>query len=206
MDVLDYFPEDHPKRKELIAILNRLINALQKQQDKETGLWQDILNYNGPGKEKNYFETSACCLFVFTVAKGVRKGYLPAIKISIASKGYTGIKGKFIKEENGQANLYRTVIVSGLGGNPFRDGSLDCYMSEPVIMNDPKGIGAFLMASNEMEIQRTLAVGKGKTVVMDNYVNREIQDDAFGKKIVFHYKWREGDNRRFSKLGHVFNK
>ena len=206
VDVLDYFPEDHPKRKELIAILNRLINALQKQQDKETGLWKDILNYNGPGKEKNYFETSACCLFVFTVAKGVRKGYLPAIKISIASKGYTGIKGKFIKEENGQANLYRTVIVSGLGGNPFRDGSLDCYMSEPVIMNDPKGIGAFLMASNEMEIQRTLAVGKGKTVVMDNYVNREIQDDAFGKKIVFHYKWREGDNRRFSKLGHVFNK
>src|SRR5258705_10351110 len=206
VDALDYFPEDHPKRKELIAILNRLVNAIEKQQDKTTGLWKDILNYNGPGKEKNYFEASASCQFVYAVAKGVRKGYLPATKISIATKGYVGILNKFIKTENGQTNLYGTVKVSGLGGNPYRDGSFEYYMSEPVVMNDPKGIGAFLLASNEMEIQRTLAVGKGKTVVMDNYFNRETHDDAFGKKVVFHYKWWEKDNGGFSFMAQVFNK
>ena len=58
-DALDYFPADHPKRKDLIDILNRLVNAIEKVQDKKTGLWYDILNYNGPGKEKNYFEASA---------------------------------------------------------------------------------------------------------------------------------------------------
>ncbi len=213
VDALDYFPDDHPKRKELIAILNRLVNAIEKQQDKVTGLWKDVLNYNGPGKEKNYFEASASSQFVYAIAKGVRKGYLPAAKISISSKGYAGIKGKFIKTENlptgqagGQTNLYGTVKVSGLGGNPYRDGSFDYYMSEPVVMNDPKGIGAFLMASNEMEMQRTLSIGKGKTVVMDNYFNRETHDDAFGKNVVFHYKWWERDNGGFSMLGHVFNK
>jgi unsaturated rhamnogalacturonyl hydrolase len=213
VDVLDYFPDNHPKKKTLVDILNRLVNAVEKQQDKTTGLWKDILNYNGPGKEKNYFEASASCQFVYAIAKGVRNGYLPAAKIAIANKGYAGITAKFIKIENltadqegGQTNLYGTVKVSGLGGNPFRDGSFDYYMSEPVIVNDPKGIGAFLMASNEMEMQSTLSVGKGKTVVMDNYFNREIKEDAFGKKIVFHYKWNELDNGGFSFLGHLFNR
>jgi unsaturated rhamnogalacturonyl hydrolase len=206
VDVLDYFPEDHPKRKELIAILNRLVNAIGKQQDKQTGLWKDILAYNGPGKEKNYFEASASCQFVYTVAKGVRKGYLPGAVISIARKGYAGILDKFIKDKNGQTDLYGTVKVSGLGGNPFRDGSFAYYMSEPVIVNDPKGMGAFLLAGNEMQLLSTLPAGKGMTVLMDNYFNREIHDDAFGKKVVFHYKWWEKDNGGFSFLGHVFNK
>jgi unsaturated rhamnogalacturonyl hydrolase len=205
VDVLDYFPDEHPKRKELVAILNRLVIAIQKQQDPGTGLWKDILNYTGPGREKNYFEASASSQFVYTVAKAVRKGYLPAAKISIAIKGYAGILKNFIKIEKGQTNLYGTVKVSGLGGNPYRDGSFEYYMSEPVIVNDPKGIGAFLLAANEMELLPTLPAGKGKTVVLDNYFNRETNEDAFGKKIVFHYKWWEKDNGGFSFLGHVFN-
>ena len=42
--------------------------------------------------------------------------------------------------------------MSGLGGKPYRDGSYAYYMSEKVITNDPKGVGAFLMAVNEMEM------------------------------------------------------
>ncbi len=206
VDVLDYFPQDHPKRKDIIGILSRLVNALQKQQDAATGLWLDILSYNGPGKEKNYFEASASSQFVYAIAKGVRKGYLPAAQIKIAQKGYAGILKRFIKTENGQTNLHGTVKVSGLGGKPYRDGSFEYYMSEPVIVNDPKGMGAFLMAANEMDILPALSAGKGKHIVMDNYFNRETKDDAFGKKIVFHYKWWERDNGGFSFLNHVFAK
>ena len=57
-----------------------------------------------------------------------------------------------------------------------------------------------------MEMLPTLSMGKGKTVVMDNYFNREAKEDAFGKTIVFHYKWWEKDNGGFSFLGHIFNK
>jgi unsaturated rhamnogalacturonyl hydrolase len=113
------------------------------------------------------------------------------------------------------ANLQGTVKVSGLGGNPYRDGSFEYYMSEPVIVNDPKGIGAFLLASNEIEMYDTPimiaritkeAMKSGRVVLMDNYFNRETHDDAFGKKVVFHYKWWERDNGGFSFLAHVFNK
>ena len=206
VDALEYFPVDHPKRKVLIDILKRLVTALEKQQDKQTGLWYDVMNYNGPNKEKNYLEASASSQFVYAIAKGVRLGYLPAAKNAIAQKGYDGILVKFIKIENGQTNLYGTVKVSGLGGNPYRDGSFDYYMSEPVIMNDPKGMGAFLLASNEMELQRTLTTGKGKTILLDNYFNHELKQDAFGKEISWHYVWDEMDNGGYSLFGHVFNK
>jgi unsaturated rhamnogalacturonyl hydrolase len=206
VDALDYFPPTHPKRQEMIEVLKRLVTAVEKVQDKETGLWKDILGYEGKGKEKNYFEASASSQFVYTIAKAVRKGYLPYEKLKIAERGYAGIIKKFIKTEGGQTNLYGTVKVSGLGGNPFRDGSFEYYMSEPVIMNDPKGIGAFLLASNEIEMIPTISVGVGKSVVLDNYFNRETKEDPFGRKLVFHYKWWEKDNGGYSFLGYIFNK
>ena len=206
VDVLDYFPATHPKRKALIAILNRLVNAVEKQQDKTTGLWFDIINYNGAGKEKNYFEASASCQFTYAIAKGVRKGYLPAAKITIAKKGYDGILKQFIKEENGQTNLHGTVKVSGLGGKPYRDGSFTYYMSEPVIVNDPKGMGAFLLASNEMEILNTQAVGKNKTVLLDRYFNSEKRKDATGANDYWHYTWEERSHPGFYTLGNIFER
>ena len=206
VDALDYFPVDHPKRQSLIDILNRLVNAIDKQQDKTTGLWYDIMNYNGPGKEKNYFEASASCQFTYAIAKGVRKGYLTAAKLSIAKKAYAGIVKRFIKVENGQTNLHGTVKVSGLGGNPYRDGSFEYYMSEPVIVNDPKGVGAFLLASTEMEKLPTLSTANGKTVLLDRYFNSEKRKDAAGRDVYWHYVWEERSNSGFYTWGNIFER
>jgi unsaturated rhamnogalacturonyl hydrolase len=206
VDALDYFPAGHPKRQSLIDILNRLVNAIEKQQDKTTGLWYDIMNYSGPGKEKNYFEASASCQFTYAIAKGVRKGYLPAAKLTIAKKAYAGIVKRFIKVENGQTNLHGTVKVSGLGGNPYRDGSFEYYMSEPVIVNDPKGVGAFLLASTEMEKLTTLSTANGKTVLLDRYFNSEKRKDAAGRDVYWHYVWEERSNSGFYTWGNIFER
>lgn len=206
VDVLDYFPANHARRKDLVDILNRLVVAVEKQQDKGSGLWFDIMNYTGPGQEKNYFEASASCQFVYSIAKGVRKGWIPASKLPIALRGYEGIRKRFVKLENGQTNLHGTVKVSGLGGNPYRDGSFDYYMSEPVIVNDPKGVGAFLLASNEMELVPLLKEANGRVIMLDNYFNSETKKDAFGNTIRWHYKWWEKDNGGFGMFGHIFNK
>lgn len=204
VDALDYFPADHPKRKLLLDILNRFVNAIAKVQDAKSGLWYDVLDM--PTRKGNYTEASASSMFVFTIAKAVRKGYIPQEKIAIAKKAYAGIVKQFIKTEAGQTNLYGTVQVSGLGGNPYRDGSFEYYMSEPVVVNDPKGVGAFILASNEMEMLPTMTNGKGKTIMMDNYFNRETKKDAFGNTIVFHYKWWEEDNGGFSFVNHIIQK
>ncbi|RZL98475.1 MAG: glycoside hydrolase family 88 protein, partial [Pedobacter sp.] len=169
VDVLDFFPANHPKRPDLVAILNRTVEALEKVQDKKTGLWWDVLDK--PTVPKNYFESSASSMFVYGIAKGVRLGYLPASKLSIAQRGYDGMLKKFIKNQNGSTDLEGTVQVSGLGGKPYRDGSVDYYLKEPVITNDAKGVGSFMKAAVEMEMVNDLKAGKGKTILLDNYFN-----------------------------------
>lgn len=150
VEVLDNFPTDHPKRKELLAILNRFAKAVKKVQDKKSGVWYDILDR--PNDKGNYFESSASSMFVYAFAKGARQGYLPATYLKAANKGYKGIQKEFIEQRAaGKVNLKGTVSVSGLGGKPYRDGSYAYYMSEKVITNDPKGVGAFILAANQIE-------------------------------------------------------
>jgi unsaturated rhamnogalacturonyl hydrolase len=144
-------------------------------------------------------------MLVYTLAKGVRKGYLPAAYLLNAKKAYAGILNRFIKNESGQTNLHGTVAVSGLGGKPYRDGSFAYYMSEPVIVNDPKGMGAFIKAANEMEMLDTVAMGKGKTVLLDQYFNNEWKKGAGGHKVRYHYTWEDMANSGFSTLGAVLN-
>ena len=205
VDVLDYFPANHPLRKELLAILNRYAAAVAKVQDAKTGLWWDILNL--PNYKNNYLEASASCMFVCALAKAVRMGYLPASYFSAATKGYDGIVKKFLTVDAGaQVNLEGTVSVSGLGGNPYRDGSFEYYMSEKVVQNDPKGMGAFIQAANEMEMAATQNIGKGKTVTLDNYFNNEWKKDVTGVDVPFHYVWNDKANSGFSMLGNVFDK
>jgi unsaturated rhamnogalacturonyl hydrolase len=206
VDALDWYPPNHPGRKKLIDILTRLVTAVEKVQDKKMGIWYDILNYDGPGKEKNYFEASASCQLVYAIAKGVRKGYLPESKFSIAKKGYDGIVKQFIKVGNEQINLHGTVTVSGLGGTPYRDGSFEYYMRERVIVNDPKGMGAFIKAAGEMEINELLKNGKGKTILLDRYFNSEKRKDAADTMSYWHYTWEERSHPGFNTLGNIFEK
>jgi unsaturated rhamnogalacturonyl hydrolase len=203
VDTLDYFPSNHPQRTELIGILNRLATALAKYQDPKSGLWYQVVD---KGSEKgNYLEASAACMFVYALAKGVRNGYLPAAYLTVADRGYLGITGRFLEtDSHGQVNLNGTVSVAGLGGNPYRDGSYEYYLSEKVVANDAKGVGAFLLASNEMEIAAKQSTGKGKTVVLDYYFNNELKKDAAGRMSPWHYKWDELPNSGFSLWGNVF--
>jgi len=79
-------------------------------------------------------------------------------------------------------------------------------MKEKVVVNDPKGVGAFLQASNEIGMIPTLKVGKGKTVLLDYFFNHETKKDITGKTIQHHYVWDQLDNGGFSLLGNIFNR
>ena len=202
VDVLDHFPSNHWGRDSIINILNRFAKAVVSVQDANTGLWYDVPDK--PKEPKNYFEASASAMLVYTLAKGVRMGYLPSSYLSQAKKGYKGILTQFIKTKNGQTDLHGTVAVSGLGGNPYRDGSFEYYMSEPVIVNDPKGLGAFIKASVEIEMLPTLSAAKGKTVLLDYHFNNEWKKGAHGKMVRWHYTWEDKSNGGFALLGDIF--
>ena len=204
VDTLEHFPADHPKRAELLAILNREAAAIQKFQEPQSGLWYQVVDK--AGEKGNYLEASAAAMFVYALAKGVRLGYLPESYMKVAQKGWAGMQKQFVEEApGGGVNFKGTVSVAGLGGNPYRDGSYSYYLSEKVVTNDAKGVGAFLMAAAEMEAAAGRTAGRGKRVVLDYFFNNEWKKDATGRQITWHYKWEEMDNGGFSTFGHVFN-
>ena len=202
VDSLDYYPANDPGRKQLIAILQRAAAAVARYQDPKTGLWFDVLNK--PDEKGNYLESSAACMFVYAFAKGVRMGYLPQTYSANAERGYKGILSHFVKVDGDDVSLTSTVKASGLGGDPYRDGTYAYYIGEKVGTNDAKGVGAFLLASSEMETADNAKLGRGRNVLVDGWFNSQQRADAFGKQIEFHYKWNTWDEAGYSLFGHIF--
>jgi unsaturated rhamnogalacturonyl hydrolase len=208
VDVLDYIPQAHPRRAELTAILQRTMPAIVKFQDPASGCWYQVTNRPGDkaeGRPGNYLEASGTGMFVYAIAKGVRMGYLPASMMAAASKGYDGMLKNFIStDEKGQVHLEKTVLVSGLGGTPYRDGSYEYYLSEKLRQDDLKGVGPFIMASVEMEIAGENSLGKNKTVAVDTYFNHEFRKGALGEQEPFHYLWEDRMHSGFYWWGNAF--
>lgn len=205
VDVLDYYPEEHTGRQKLIAILQRTMAAVRKVQDPKTGVWYDILDL--PNREGNYVEASASSMFVYAMAKGLRKGYLDASYKQALDKAYQGLIKEFVRPAAAdRIDLEKVVTVSGLGGKKYRDGSFEYYMSEPVKPNDPKGVGAFLLASAEVEAFHQPAKPVKYMVTLDNYYNNEVKKAADGQLKPYHYLWDGEDNNGFSFLGRLFER
>jgi unsaturated rhamnogalacturonyl hydrolase len=205
VDTISYYPEQDAGRKVLMAELDRDAAAVARYQDGETGLWYQVMDK--AGAKGNYLESSASCMFVYALAKGVRLGYLPQSYLANAERGYKGIIGHFIQTgqpgQGDSVSLTGTVKVGGLGGDPYRDGSYAYYIGEKVVTDDPKGVGAFLLASTEMENAKSAKLGRGDTVLVDAWFNSQKRVDAFGQQDYFHYKWNDESNDGYSLLGHI---
>lgn len=150
VDILDFIPADHPNRAEFIEVLKTVYAAILKAKDAETGLWWQVMD--APGKEGNWLEATCSSMFVYAFAKANRMGYVDDNYMDAARKGFDGILKNFIKtEEDGSISLTQCCAVAGLGGNPYRDGSYEYYISTEIRDNDPKGVGPFIMATVELQ-------------------------------------------------------
>jgi unsaturated rhamnogalacturonyl hydrolase len=148
VDVLDFIPENHTGRAKIIEILNQVAAGIKKYQDPGTGLWYQVLDQGS--REGNYLEATASSMFTYSLLKAVRKGYISDDYKEVAKKAYMGIVENLVKNNSdGTISLTKCCSVAGLGGNPYRDGSYEYYISEPVRDNDPKGVGPFILASLE---------------------------------------------------------
>ncbi len=149
VDVLDFLPLTHSRRSELIEILVHLAQALTRTQDPVSGLWYQVIDL--PIRPKNYLETSASAMLAYGFAKAVRKNYLPLEYLSVAQRAYRGLLENMIRVDGkGALTLEGICVVGGLGGDPYRDGSYEYYISEPTAPNDFKGVGPFILAALEM--------------------------------------------------------
>jgi unsaturated rhamnogalacturonyl hydrolase len=154
VDVLDYFPTNHPARPELIATFDKLCAGMVKYQDAKTGLWWQVVDQGDrPG---NYREATVSTMMVYALAKGIRHGYLPPDYLTAAETGYRGVIQNLVtQDDQGQWSLAQCCSVAGLGGSPgnghYRDGSFTYYVNEPVVKNDLKGVSPFVLDGIELQ-------------------------------------------------------
>ena len=114
VDVLDWMPQNHPQRPALIKIMKSVAPPIAKYQDAKTGLWWQVMDQGA--RKGNFTESSASCMFVYALAKGVRMGYLPQTYEANVRKGWQGIQTAFVKTApDGSLQLDGTVKVGGLG-------------------------------------------------------------------------------------------
>lgn len=151
VDVLDFLPENQEGRDSILAIMNSLASGIKKYQDPASGVWYQVTDQGN--REGNYLESSGSALFVYFLSKALNNHYIDQSYRDTAQKGFDGIIRHFIKqEENGTFTITHCCAVAGLGGDGKpRDGSFEYYISEPVIENDPKSTGSFILAAIEME-------------------------------------------------------
>ena len=150
VEVLPFFPEDHPGKAELQGILEGILATLPKYADPETGMWYQVLDR--PGREGNYLESTCSAMFTYAYLRAAREGYAVPASIDLKTL-YENLVKKFIREDrDGTLNLTDCCAVAGLGGKENRSGTFDYYIHEKVVENDPKGIGPFIWASLEYEI------------------------------------------------------
>lgn len=151
VDVLDYMPEQTAGRDTILTIIDRLAASIVKYQDAKTGVWYQVTDQ--ADREGNYTESSATALFVYFLSKAINKGYIGDTYKPAVTKAFDGMIKEFIKqEEDGSYTITNCCAVAGLGGQKvYRDGSFEYYISEPVIENDPKSVGSFILAAIEYE-------------------------------------------------------
>jgi unsaturated rhamnogalacturonyl hydrolase len=149
LDILDYLPENHPDRKELIKILQSTCDALLKVRDPKSGIWYQVLNQGG--RQGNYLEGSGSAMYTYVFAKGARLGYLDKKYRKIANSAFDGILKELITvDNNGLVTMHNICGGCGLGGNPYRDGSYEYYINEKRFDNDTKGVAPFILAAIEL--------------------------------------------------------
>ena len=152
IDVYEYMNEqmfdEHHTIKE---IFKETIDSILKFQDSESKMFYQVPNY--PERKDNYLETSGSSMIAYAILKGVRLKALPERYRQIGLDIFNGICAKYLTVKDGDLNLGGICLVAGLGpdNNRRRDGSYEYYMSEPIVENDAKGVGPFIMAYTEVK-------------------------------------------------------
>ena len=152
IDVYGYMDEQmYDECHTIKMIFKQAIEDVLKFQDETTKMFWQVPNF--PNREGNYLETSGSCMIAYAILKGVRLKALPPRYRQIGLDIFNGICKKYLKIENDDLNLGGICLVAGLGpeNNLRRDGSYQYYISEPVVENDAKGVGPFIIAYTEVK-------------------------------------------------------
>ena len=148
VEVLDYYPKNHPKQKELVGYLNQISkNVIQYKS--ASGLWYQVADK--PELKGNYLEPSASAMIIYALAKGADKGYLASNYKKTAQKSFDAFVKEFVRvDKKGEVTILNVSPSVGLGGKPFRDGTNEYYINGKTKDNGSPAMAAFILSAIEL--------------------------------------------------------
>ncbi|MDE7181444.1 MAG: glycoside hydrolase family 88 protein [Clostridia bacterium] len=152
VDAISYFSDEAKEHKaQLIRIFKDTIEGLERYIDPDKKMFWQVVDQGG--KQGNYLETSGSAMIAYAMMKGARLGFVDKKFATVGEQVFNGICKEYLTEKDGKLNLGGICLMAGLGpeSNRKRDGSFEYYISEPVVENDAKGTGPFVMAYTEIK-------------------------------------------------------
>ena len=151
-DTADSLPaEQSDLRGMLTDMLNDAVTALLRYQTDDGLFCQVIDRQDAAG---NYTETSGSLMAAYALMRGAESGMLPQDDFAAGEAILNAVKAQKLRQTDTGTALTDICASAGLGGEPYRDGSLAYYLSEPAVCNDPKGVGALMLAEAVLRMHR----------------------------------------------------
>ena len=145
VEVLSAMPENHPDRAALIDILRKHVAGVKKLQ-KPSGLWAQVLDH-----PELWDETSCSAMFAYSIARGVRRGWLPKEDLEVARKAYAGV----MRNVTPDGQVLEVSEGTGIGE------TLEFYRDRKRPVNDHHGPGPVMFAGAELMEIDAAAPAKG---------------------------------------------
>jgi unsaturated rhamnogalacturonyl hydrolase len=150
VDTMDEMSEEiFEQYKTLEELFKEGITGILQYQDKESKLFYQLIDRKDVSN--NYLETSGSAMVAYAILKGCRMGALQKEKYQHIGEEIviSLVDNKLILVDD-ELKLSDMCSVAGLGPGDTRDGSVEYYLSEPIVCDDHKGTGAFMMAYAQM--------------------------------------------------------
>lgn len=136
-------------KEAFVPLMDEAVRGLMPYMHPDKFMFYDLVDL--PELEGNYLETSGSAMVAFALLKASRLGMIDKeVYEPIGRKILQAVHDQRLIQEDGSWKLTGMVEVSGLGPGDKRDGSVEYYLSEPVVADDHKGMGAFMMAWSEL--------------------------------------------------------
>ncbi|MCH5148868.1 MAG: glycoside hydrolase family 88 protein [Clostridiales bacterium] len=151
VDAISYMDGADEYKNKLIAIFKDTIEGLERYIDPDKKMFWQVVDQGA--REGNYLETSGSAMIAYAMLKGARLGFIDKRYALVGEEVFNGICKEYLTETDGKLNLGGICLMAGLGpeSNRKRDGTFEYYISEPVVENDAKGTGPFVMAYTEIK-------------------------------------------------------
>jgi len=142
IQILDTIPDSHPRRPQLITIVQNLVRGFETYQDPATGRWFQVVDKGS--RTDNWTETSCSAMYTYTIDRAIEKGYVSAAQYQDnADRGFQGVLNKI---RLGSDNLtYLDTICEGTNV-----GSYSYYIGRAQRTNDFHGLGAFIIMFEQL--------------------------------------------------------